>query len=294
MLSNDDLERQLECCPKDPIASSSFHSFIVDPPSEFSQLDAIHQALDLTFEPTPFQHGAQLQPLTDAQNVFVLTDGRQKRHPLTMQPQDHHGQQSLGNAAMSVHDMMQGVPPPPLPDAPILAQGAQGSNQSHLPQEDRWDELYQKLLRYKAEHGHCVIPQNYPEDLALARWVRRQRYQYKRKVHNKTSSMSDRRQRLLEDVGFVWEPQADSWEVRLQELQEYKRRHGDCNVPSRFPRNQKLASWVKRQRRQYQEAQIGLMSSGLPRDRVARLNNMGFVWSIRGNNNGSERPSGSR
>ena len=91
--------------PKDGISSvSAFHSSIVAQPSSVSQLDSIEKALAISFEPTPFRHGARLQPLPDVPNVFVLTDGNRKTHLLTVQPQDRHGQQCLGNAAMISHD----------------------------------------------------------------------------------------------------------------------------------------------------------------------------------------------
>ena len=92
--------------------------------------------------------------------------------------------------------------------------------------------------------------------------------------------MSDRRQQMLEDIGFVWDPNTDVWEIRRQELEEYKRKHGDLNVPSRFAENPQLASWVKRQRRMYKEMQEGRPSK-LPRDRLVKLSNMGFLWKVR-------------
>ena len=270
--------RSKPCALVDTASSSSLYSSIMNLSSGISQLYAIHQALENRYEPTPFQQGAQLQPLPDAQNVFVTTSTNSKMHP--SQPPKNVSLLEDASLFDSPDNEECIFSPDPVP---LPTQGSDGSL-LYLHQEDRWDEHYQRLLRYKAEHGHCVIPQNYPKDLiALARWCRRQRHQYKRKKQNKSSSMSDTRQRLLDQAGFVWDPQTDVWEIRFQELKDYKRRHGDCNVPARYPLNPQLASWVKRQRRQYKEMQSGRLSR-LPRERLARLNNLGFVWQIRSPN----------
>ena len=147
-------------------------------------------------------------------------------------------------------------------------------------QEDSWDKHFRGLLQYKKKHGNCQIPQNYAEDLALARWCRRQRHQYKLKRLNKNTSMSDKRQSLLERAGFIWDPQTDVWEIRRQELEEYKRVHGHCNVPSRYAENPQLAAWVKRQRRQYKFMCEGKPSS-MTKERIARLEAVGFEWDLR-------------
>ncbi|CAJ1935987.1 unnamed protein product [Cylindrotheca closterium] len=60
-------------------------------------------------------------------------------------------------------------------------------------QETQWRAQFQKLVQYKLEHGHCSVPHAYPEDPILARWVKRQRYQYKKFNDNSpTSTMTTR------------------------------------------------------------------------------------------------------
>lgn len=89
------------------------------------------------------------------------------------------------------------------------------------------------------------VPHTYKENPPLARWVKRQRYQYKLKVEGKISTMTDERVALLENIGFIWDSHAAAWAEKLQELKEYTKLRGDCNVPSTYPGNPQLATWVK-------------------------------------------------
>jgi len=111
-------------------------------------------------------------------------------------------------------------------------------------------------------------------------WVKRQRYQYKLKLDSKRSTLSDERVRLLNKIGFIWNSHDAVWEERLQDLIGYKRVHGHCIVPSNFESNPQLAVWTKRQRRQYKKYQDWTSSSMTP-ERIAKLENIGFVWDCR-------------
>lgn len=57
--------------------------------------------------------------------------------------------------------------------------------------------------------------------------------------------MTDERIRLLEEIGFIWDSHAAAWAEKLHELEEYEKVKGDCNVPSTYPLNPQLATWVK-------------------------------------------------
>jgi hypothetical protein len=121
-------------------------------------------------------------------------------------------------------------------------------------QADQWDLKFYELLDWKKEHGHCNAPYAYPANPPLARWVNRQRYQYKLFKNERTrtaSTMTDQRVKALEKAGFVWDAHGMAWDERLKDLQQYLEEHGDCNVPTHYMPNQKLATWVKCQRRQY-------------------------------------------
>mmetsp|Transcript_5649 Transcript_5649/g.13316 ORF Transcript_5649/g.13316 Transcript_5649/m.13316 type:complete len:384 (+) Transcript_5649:55-1206(+) len=68
------------------------------------------------------------------------------------------------------------------------------------------------------------------------------------------------------------------WLSNLEQLKEYKEKHGDCVVPRGFSGNPKLASWVAEQRKQRKLLIDGKQSSMIP-DRIRLLDEIGFVWN---------------
>jgi len=136
----------------------------------------------------------------------------------------------------------------------------------------------QDLKKYKAEHGNCLVPHTYPANPRLARWVKRQRYQYKLLKLGKNTSMPIHRIKMLEDIGFVWDSHQLVWEKMFRGLLEYKEKHGDSEIPSKYPANSVLATWATRQRSQYKLYVTGKKSSMTP-ERVAALEDIGFTWT---------------
>ncbi|KAL3929212.1 MAG: hypothetical protein SGBAC_012313, partial [Bacillariaceae sp.] len=47
-------------------------------------------------------------------------------------------------------------------------------------QDKKWNGSFQRLLKFKQKFGHCCVPHSYADDPALARWVKRQRHEYKK------------------------------------------------------------------------------------------------------------------
>ena len=45
---------------------------------------------------------------------------------------------------------------------------------------DRWESQYCELIEFKKEHGYCNVPDSWPENLRLARWVMTQRQRYRK------------------------------------------------------------------------------------------------------------------
>jgi hypothetical protein len=147
-------------------------------------------------------------------------------------------------------------------------------------QAGQWAEKFEELCEYRHSMGHCLVPHTYGENLPLARWVKRQRYQYKLMVENKQSTMTDERVTALEDIGFVWDSQGAAWAERLNELAEFRKIYLHCNVPSNYSENSQLATWVKCQRRQYKLHAEGKASNMTPL-RISSLETMGFEWELR-------------
>ena len=128
-----------------------------------------------------------------------------------------------------------------------------------------WEASFGELVQYKAEHNDCNVPEGWPKNPSLGRWVNSQRRAYK------SGKLENERIRRLEELGFVWDPLSGIWEASFDELKQYKAEHGDCDVSAGWPENPKLGRWVNSQRRAYK-------SGKLENERIRRLEELGFVW----------------
>jgi hypothetical protein len=144
-------------------------------------------------------------------------------------------------------------------------------------QVGQWVERFNDLCLYREKHGNCVVPHTYRADLALARWVKRQRYQYKLMREGMSSTITEERVKALEEIGFVWNSQGAAWDERLEEIKEFRSIYMHCNVPSNYRENPQLAIWVKSQRRQYRLLMEGKASNLTPQ-RIHDLEAVGFKW----------------
>ena len=101
-------------------------------------------------------------------------------------------------------------------------------------QSEQWTEKFQELCDFRRAKGHCQVPHTYAENPPLARWVKRQRYQYKLKMEEKQSTMTDQRIHALEKIGFIWDSHAAAWAEKLHELMDYTKTRGNWYALSMF------------------------------------------------------------
>ena len=145
----------------------------------------------------------------------------------------------------------------------------------------RWNEHLSQLREFKAKFSHCLVPHTFDENQNLARWVKRQRRQYKlMKEGDITSTMTQFRIGILNAEGFVWDSHEVVWRERFEELSRYKEQHDHCCVPSHCKDEPQLGSWVKCQRRHYKLFWDGKPSS-ITTERMQKLENIGFMWEMR-------------
>ena len=136
-----------------------------------------------------------------------------------------------------------------------------------------WDQMFGQLCEFKRKYGHCLVPVSKvkgkdDEHRALGAWVQTQR-QVKRGTRK--SGISQDRIDRLEEIGFVWDPRDADWNEKYEELKKFREDNGHCNVPPKF--NQKLRSWVDKQRDCYRNGRNGKMRS----DRKAKLDSIDFL-----------------
>ena len=127
-----------------------------------------------------------------------------------------------------------------------------------------WEAKFQELADYKAEHGDCLVPRNW-KNKQLATWVDTQR------LSRKKGWLDTDKIKQLDELGFVWNPLEQAWEIRFQELADYKTEHGDCLV-LRSWKNKQLASWVATQR-------VLRKKDQLDAEKIKQLDKLGFVWN---------------
>uniref|UniRef100_A0A7S0FTR4 Helicase-associated domain-containing protein n=1 Tax=Minutocellus polymorphus TaxID=265543 RepID=A0A7S0FTR4_9STRA len=101
--------------------------------------------------------------------------------------------------------------------------------------------------------------------------------------------MTEERIAKLEEIGFVWDasehtggiPDAAAWNDRHDDLLKFKKEEGHCRVPLAFTPNPQLGNWVATQRGEHGKRQKGRHSS-ITEDRIAKLEEIGFKWKLRG------------
>ncbi|WP_146447634.1 helicase associated domain-containing protein [Bythopirellula polymerisocia] len=136
------------------------------------------------------------------------------------------------------------------------------------PLAAKWEEMFVELRKYKSKHGNCNVPNKFEGNPRLGEWVSTQRAEYQK------DNLSKGRISRLNSLGFAWDSHEAAWEEMFQALKKYKAKHGDCLVPWRWSDNEKLAGWVASQRR-------ALKQGRLSKDRIAKLDSIGFVWEIK-------------
>jgi len=138
-----------------------------------------------------------------------------------------------------------------------------------------WEMMFRALEAFRKENGHCHVPANWKKNIQLGRWVAMQRYRHK------IGELEKPYVTRLDGIGFVWSPADKVWNELYQRLIKYKKKHGDCDVPSSWPSDSNLANWVANQRHR---KKMGSLCA----DRVRMLDAVGFVWSVYGKNRSAE------
>jgi transposase len=95
----------------------------------------------------------------------------------------------------------------------------------------------------------------------MGNWVQAQR--------KRNSKLSPEQRKALDDIGFDWEPLMTAWNEMYTKLKEYKKKHGDCNVPTGYLADKPLANWAIRQRQS---------NSKLSPEQRKALDDIGFDW----------------
>lgn len=166
-----------------------------------------------------------------------------------------------------------------------------------------WRQKHHLLYQFRAKFGHCRVPPRYgvgTEYEGLFEWVMDQHYQHQRMLNGEVTTMTPTRARVLADIGVVFaqmpydsvskspsnsndhkESKApSSWSNWMSQLAEYRRKHGDCDVPLKYAANPALGAFVNRQRAEYRKM-LAKKPSSMTEERVNDLNRLGFTWAVK-------------
>lgn len=168
----------------------------------------------------------------------------------------------------------------------------------------KWNKMFRRLVEFKEDHGHCRVPlgrsdrsgsegggggdHDNKELCQLGSWVNQQRKMYR--VFQKDPDLKEAVGRgevhrdlqphrivALDKLGFLWEVRQEQWRRKMEDLAEYRREHGNCAVPFKYPPNQALAYWVHGLRQQYHAYRTNKPSE-MTEGRIEELERAGFLW----------------
>lgn len=125
-----------------------------------------------------------------------------------------------------------------------------------------WCEMFNKvkdLIMNKGING--IISEI--EDENIIRWIKNQRQIYSK------GNMNPRKLYLFNQINFIWDEREFTWEVKYKQLEDYKKRFGNCNVPKNWEENKSLSYWVRNQKNCILKGTISL-------ERKAKLKSLGF------------------
>ena len=85
----------------------------------------------------------------------------------------------------------------------------QNQTKSYVTHDEKWNQMFRKLKKFKSEHGHCKVPYNYHHDHALGMWVSTQRRVFQKKtfMYGDRKEMHQIRKDLLDSIDFDFSPQ---------------------------------------------------------------------------------------
>jgi len=161
-------------------------------------------------------------------------------------------------------------------------------NRAHSRAAGDFDEIFQRLVQYKEEHGNCSVPRSY-EDQKLGNWVNgirdkrsnliKKGIEFEEIAPGKkilSKSLTAERLERLNAIGFVWSVAGPkvAWEDRFRDCREFYEMNGKW--PSQSMGS--LGEWVHKQRTLYGRKEASYMKNKAP-----KLDEIGFEWTPRGN-----------
>ncbi len=138
----------------------------------------------------------------------------------------------------------------------------------------KWMRKYELLKAYQKEYGNIDVPTDYEKDgIKLGIWLASQKQAYR---GHGSSVLTEERIKLLEDLGMNWEKREKKWNQYYELLTEYKKEHGNIDVPYFYEKNGvKLGIWLTNQKQAYK----GQVPWKITENQIKLLNDLEIDWS---------------
>ena len=137
-------------------------------------------------------------------------------------------------------------------------------------QDKKWNKHFDELKSFQKKTGK-KYPKPNDNWNSLYNWAKNQRRQYR------NGKLPKHRKVQLSEIGFPWETDNKSFSERVKQLLEYQKKQGTLHVSQvtygKDSEEHKLSRWVNEMRRLYNENRLHL-------DRIAMLNQIGFIWNM--------------
>ena len=148
------------------------------------------------------------------------------------------------------------------------------TNVSRSDDDRKWNKNFNDLLEYKKKHGTTEVPPS--QHTPLSYWVTQQHKEYQKVQEGKPSRLTLQKVQQLTDLGFIFRQVAKSftWEQRIEQLKQYRQKHGHIRVPKSDPQ---LGVFVNRQRYEYSKYKSNRPST-MNEERLKDLQALDFVF----------------
>ena len=84
------------------------------------------------------------------------------------------------------------------------------------PRTSWWDLRYGELVEYRKRHGHTKVPQHWPENKGLGKWVAKMRCQYNYMQNGERHQLTEERIEKLQTLQFDWGKRRPAGRARFQ------------------------------------------------------------------------------
>ena len=140
-----------------------------------------------------------------------------------------------------------------------------------------WQRHYDACKAYRDEHGDLNVPGDYVtnDGLNLGKWIMSvRRY---RKTGIKSNYFTPEREKMLDDLGMIWDCIDNLWERNYRAAKAYFDEHGNLEVPKGWIQDGvKLDNWLHDLRKKYRHYEQ--IRGSLTDEQIEQMNALGMRW----------------